>query len=390
MRPALLAGCLFAALLMTVVFIGCGGKGEEAETADSQGSPMAKGPGGAGGPGGPGAGGPGAGGPAGAGPQQAEEETADEAAKPAQAAVTEVWAEAIPPGWVVSPENAKHIGEAGYRILHEASGIEMVYVPAGTTTIGPAESTGNGDDAPAHKVALGGFWIGLSEVTVGQWRAVMGSVPDGNDRSTAAAAAEGDADDAGDQGAGDEEGAAAATTAPPDEFPVVGITWAEARRLCETLSMRLPTEAEWEYAARWAEGSKYPWGNVWDVEKCVCGASGPNAVGQLAGAGQDVSWCGAVDMAGNVREWCADWYGADYYAKSPAKAPTGPDERDATSVPFVGKCRVVRGGSYMEFSPELFRRQARGAVSPAYRGLNIGLRCAADFVLIQAAEPAAS
>lgn len=126
--------------------------------------------------------------------------------------------------------------------------------------------------------------------------------------------------------------------------PVVNISWEDAdayckwlteklhavKQLLESETIRLPTEAEWEKAASWDDSRKekriWPWGNEWDKAKCNSAESGigkTTPVGQYSPAGD--SLCGAADMAGNVWEWCADWFDENYYQKSPDKNPTGLD-----------------------------------------------------------------
>lgn len=146
--------------------------------------------------------------------------------------------------------------------------------------------------------------------------------------------------------------------------PVVQVSWDDAAAYCEWLTprmrqagglaareaIRLPTEAEWEKAARGTDGRWYPWGNAWDAAKCNSsegGANGPTPVGRYSPAGD--SPYGVADMAGNVWEWCADFFGATYYANSPAKNPRGPAKGDG---------RVLRGGSF---------GRVRGCVRCAYR-----------------------
>ncbi len=128
-------------------------------------------------------------------------------------------------------------------------------------------------------------------------------------------------------------------------FPVVGVSWYEASAYAEWLSRKkkdkyvLPTEAQWEKAARGSGGFSYPWGNTWEEKENRCnwfelGLRRTSPVGIFpAGA----SPYGCMDMAGNVLEWCADWFGEDYYKKSPDRNPVGPKD---------GSRRVIRGGGW--------------------------------------------
>ena len=140
------------------------------------------------------------------------------------------------------------------------------------------------------------------------------------------------------------------------DHSVVNVSWYDAIAYCRWLTkklraagwlrsdevVRLPTEAEWEKAAGWDAEKKvkriYPWGNEFDPAKCNTsegGKGGTTPVGQTSPAGD--SPYGASDMAGNVWEWCQDWYAGDYYQRSPSENPSGPEE---------GESRVLRGGSW--------------------------------------------
>jgi len=210
--------------------------------------------------------------------------------------------------------------------------LEMAWVPAGRLTVGmtpqqiqavwqqqdwdPEDREMMDDAQPAHEVELDGFWIGVTEVTNAQWRAFL--------------------QESGYAWEGEVIG--------EDDFPVVNVSWQDAQAFCNWYGLRLPTEAEWEYAARGPEGRLFPWGDELTAEDANYDATGeredePATYLQPVGsyeAGR--SWCGALDMAGNVSEWCADAYAKDYYPRSPGKNPPGPAE--------AGNQRCRRGGDW--------------------------------------------
>jgi formylglycine-generating enzyme required for sulfatase activity len=213
---------------------------------------------------------------------------------------------------------------------NEKDGAEMVWVPAGEFTMGGDDPWAGSDEKPMHKVRISkGFWLYRTEVTNAQYRKFVNATghapPDGAGNIN-----------------GDYKGSVKFWQHPrynaPDQ-PVVGVNWDDAQAYCKWAGVRLPTEAEWEYAARGTDGRKYPWGNGKpDATRAVFDrpdkTASPSKVGSLpAGA----SWCGAFDLAGNVWEWCADVYSDTYYRSSPPVDPVGPSGDGA---------RVIRGGMW--------------------------------------------
>jgi formylglycine-generating enzyme required for sulfatase activity len=157
--------------------------------------------------------------------------------------------------------------------------------------------------------------------------------------------------------------------------PVVGVSWYEAVTYCRWLSgatggqFRLPSEAEWEKAARGEHAREWPWGNEFDPQKANTVDGGPGRttpVGQYSPEGD--SPYGAADMAGNVWEWCQDWFAEDTYQRSPAENPPGPEQ---------GAHRVVRGGSWL-FGQRLARCAFRLGNSPVNRNARVGFRVVAS------------
>jgi formylglycine-generating enzyme required for sulfatase activity len=234
----------------------------------------------------------------------------------------------------------------------------MVYVPAGEFEMGSTDAEVDDamqlcdeyhggcdrgwfeDEQPAHAVELDGFWIDQTEVTNAQY---------------ALCVADGDCEESGYADDGDYNG---------DDYPVVGVDWYNAAAYCQWAGARLPTEAEWEYAARGPQGHTFPWGK--DAPTCQlaqCGACSGRTV-PVGSLPDGASWCEALDMAGNVWEWVADWYGD--YPSGRQVNPTGPSS---------GADRVLRGGSWV-WNPNYVRGAHRREGTPGYGHSDRGFRCA--------------
>jgi formylglycine-generating enzyme required for sulfatase activity len=221
-------------------------------------------------------------------------------------------------------------------------GAIVVRIPGGEFLRGSPEGVGQPHERPQHRVHVSEFLIDKTEVTWRQFRKY--------------AAATG-----------------ARVPSPPlwgtpDDYPTSFILWEEAKGYCEWVGGRLPTEAEWEKAARGTDGSQYPWGNDWDSERCNSISGGPHRPESVGNFPSCVSPYGALDMPGSMWEWGADWYGESYYAESSSRDPQGPTS---------GSRRVIRGGGWMS-QPLWLRTAHRFGVPPTTRKADHSFRCAQD------------
>jgi formylglycine-generating enzyme required for sulfatase activity len=252
----------------------------------------------------------------------------------------------------------------GDTLTRTKDGMVMVYVPAGEFQMGSTE--GYSDEQPVHTVYLDGFWIDQTEVSNEQFAAFLNEK--GNQEEGGVTWLNIDGEDCLIEQAGGEYRPRSGYA----DHPVVHVGWHGAAAYCEWAGARLPTEAEWEYAARGPEGQAFPWGDEFDCTLCNSwgedcdGYAHTSPVGSFPGGG---SWCGALDMLGNVWEWVADWYDADYYADSPSRNPTGPSS---------GVYRVQRGGSWYRGEHAYSSRAHRGNDLPGLTYSYLGFRCAGD------------
>ncbi len=288
-------------------------------------------------------------------------------------------ATSIPPTNTPIPTPTLSIGST---MVSEKDGVEMVYVPAGEFLMGSTPSQMEqvvagciavgfdekqcrgpwfNDETPQHPVFLDAFWIDKTEVTNAMYQKCV----------------------------------AMGVCSPPKDYgpkfdapnhPVVGVSWHDANTYCRWVDRRLPTEAEWEKAARGVDGRIFPWGDVWDVDK----TQRLNFADRNASVHGDITWADmnaddgyaetapagsyplgqspyqALDMAGNAWEWVNDWYRPDYYNQGIYMNPQGPAD---------GVERVFRGGSWGNYR-EVERTADRGFASPDFQDYVIGFRCA--------------
>ncbi len=277
--------------------------------------------------------------------------------------------------------------DIGSTMISEKDGMEMVYVPAGEFLMGSPDGEGDDDEHPQHTVYLDAFWIDKTEVTNAMFAKFVES-----EAYQTTAEKEGcgwvyqpdkDAWDCISGADWRHPRGPDSDLSGLDSHPVVQVSWFDAKAYCEWAGKRLPTEAEWEKTARGTDGRTYPWGNEWDVRTTSRlnfadkntnfdwsdkeSDDGYQYTAPVGSYPVGASPYGALDMAGNVWEWVADWYDANYYANSPSRNPTGPESGDA---------RVLRGGSWDNYVG-FVRAANRLRRNPDLRLDNLGFRCLA-------------
>lgn len=253
--------------------------------------------------------------------------------------------------------------------VNSKDGAEIVLIPAGKFLMGTSEEQLAAvlkayptmkrewflDELPQRKVELDAYYIYKSEVTVAQYRKFCNATKHAMPKE------------------------------PPwkwqDNQPIVYVSWNDAKAYADWAGASLPTEAQWEKAARGTDGRVYPWGDKWDAAKCANKINSYDGNGDYIGPHPVASYkagdspYGIQDMAGNTCEWCADWYGKDYYKTGTLKNPTGPK---------AGENRILRGGSWNNNGPVDYRGACRDSSIPdGGGGADAGFRC---IVLITAAQ----
>ena len=215
---------------------------------------------------------------------------------------------------------------------------DMIRIKSGCFTMGTDQNAIYEDDddntreKPAHKVCLDGFYMDTYEVTQKKWDAVMKM-----NRSV---------------------------FHHPNQ-PITHIKWREAKSYCHKVGKRLPTEAEWEYAARAGSKTKFPWGDEIDDDYLWYAGNSPREIPQV-GKKKPNAW-GLHDMMGNVWEWTEDWFSYTYYKSSPAKNPKGPTRQSF---------RVIRGASWMIDEQYTRVTTRHGGMSDPTLSYWVGVRCA--------------
>ena len=255
-------------------------------------------------------------------------------------------------GWLAALQQSKPAVPP--REFTNSMGMKFVRIEPGTFLMG-SDSGDSDEEKPAHKVTLTkGFYMQMTEVTQKEWQAVMGDNP--------------------------------SSFKGPD-LPVEQVSWEDALEFLKKLNAaekgakyRLPSEAEWEYAARAGQA-----GEPANLEAVAWYETNSGKQTHPVGQKQPNAW-GLYDMLGNVYEWCADWYDYDFYAKSPSVDPPGPGS---------GKLRVLRGGSWdlygvmriqrtvdrvsFKFGAGVIHLAARGGDDPALRSKRDGFRCVREL-----------
>lgn len=233
-------------------------------------------------------------------------------------------------------------------VMQDFDGVSMVLVPPGCFMMGTSDDEMTqltdeygdffADEAPQHEQCFAtAFWIDQTEVTQAQFAAFGGQAEN-------------------------------PVFYPGDNRPVESVSWFEAQDLCELRGARLPTEAEWEYAARGPDGLLYPWGDEWAADRAVWDQTGRQGTSDVGLFPTGASWVGALDMTGNVWEWVSS-----QFLPYPYSADDGREEATGNRTNLR---RTLRGGSWFNDELYIFRAADRHWNSPIHDYSSVGFRCA--------------
>jgi len=222
-------------------------------------------------------------------------------------------------------------------------GTEMVLIPGGWFWMGSSDDDPDAGDneKPRHLHYVEPFYFSITCITVGQFRRFVKEM---------------------------RHNAGSSWKEDPDDHPVRYINWYDAQEYCKWAGLRLPTEAEWELAARGYSALKYPWGNEWEDGRRVCWDKQRGPKGETSPVfahPEGVSPFGTYQQSGNVSEWCEDWYNDGVYQRY-----AGGD----FMIPSNGNYRLLRGASWGNYLPRDFRGGLRNFLNPVIRDFSYGLR----------------
>jgi eukaryotic-like serine/threonine-protein kinase len=248
---------------------------------------------------------------------------------------------AIPEVLSTNPTQAAKAGKAGDERTSSADGMVQVFVPGGKFQMGGFDADAQKDEDPTHGVTLTPYWIDKLEVTNGMYQLCVLA------------------------GACQAPREVRSATRPNyfankdfSDYPVIFVSWKDADNYCKWAGSRLPTEAEWELAARGnADFRRFPWGDQSPDNSLANYDNQAKDTTRVGSYPKGASPFGALDMAGNVWEWVSDYFGAEYYNQTGEQNPTGPNGKD-------GGPKVIRGGSWADGFKELRVSNRGSAKSP--------------------------
>jgi formylglycine-generating enzyme len=261
-------------------------------------------------------------------------------------------------------EAKEEMHEAEQEVIHALPNQEheeMIFIPAGDFLMGNDE--GHLDQQPARQVYLDGYFIDQYETTFAQFYSFIEATGHRKPRLAGYLAVD----------------SSQLHLLMNPSNAVVGVSWYDAQAYCDWKGKRLPTEAEWEKAAKGTDPILWPWGNEEEpgFANLVGVADGFPYLSTVGAFARDRSPYGVFDMAGNAMEWTADWYQEDYYREAPAKNPIGPERDGFRMGPDRVGFKGIRGASWND-SIKRAMNTVRFKAYPSYRDVTIGFRCVKD------------